>query len=100
MSLTQLEYELRNFEKGWNILIHTEDGHYKYWAFLINPNGSVRVRWGKIGTYGQEQEQGSSSGVSYIISKVNEKLNKGYRWATSPQDNALIPESIKVLWEM
>ena len=97
MSLTQLEMELRNFEKGWNILIHT-DGHYKFWAFFLNPNGNVRFRWGKIGTYGQEQEV--YDGKAYLISKVNEKLNKGYRWAISPKDNALLPESIKVLWEI
>jgi len=84
-------------KQNWNILIHTEDGHNKFWAFFINTNNSVRVRWGKIGTYGQEQQV--ANGFDYIISKVNEKLNKGYRWA-SPQDNALIPESIKVLWEM
>jgi predicted DNA-binding WGR domain protein len=83
--------------KGWNILVNTE-GHFKFWAFLVEQNGSVRVRWGKIGTYGQEQQV--ANGLNYIQSKVSEKLNKGYRWATSPQDAKLIPDEIKVLWEM
>jgi len=90
------EADRYGYLKGWNILVHT-DGHNKFWAFLIEQNGDVRVRWGKIGTYGQEQV---ASGLDYIQAKVSEKLNKGYRWATSPQDIKLIPESIKVLWEM
>jgi len=85
-------------KEGWNVLINT-DGHSKFWAFIVS-DSSVRVRWGKIGTCGQEQKVDGENSFNYIFSKVSEKLRKGYRWASNPQDAKLIPDEVKILWEM
>jgi hypothetical protein len=77
---------------GWTILVLREDNHDKFWAY----NGT-RIRFGRIGSIGVE---GSYENEYKVQSKINEKLNKGYRHCTAEEVNELFPSKILSMWEV
>lgn len=72
----------------YDYLENTQDGHSKFYiaaALDAGPNGvsSVLLRWGKIGTKGQESTYTSSDGTfttahGEALSKRNAKIRGGY----------------------
>ncbi len=69
------------------VLIHTTDGHFKFWSWDIgiSSNKGDRAvaifRWGRIGTEGQVREKAFRSEAqanSYVMEKAQEKYGKGY----------------------
>jgi|PlaIllAssembly_1097288.scaffolds.fasta_scaffold22389_6 predicted DNA-binding WGR domain protein len=80
----------------WNVIINTTTGHHKFWAWREGVNGLVRVRWGKIGTCGEEQQY---SDEDEIRNRANAKLRKGYHIPTAKELEQMFGNNF-VLWEL
>jgi predicted DNA-binding WGR domain protein len=84
---------------GWNILVMRDNGHDKFWAYAmgkyVNYSDEVRVRFGRIGTLGQETKYAADK----IFSKIQEKFRKNYRKATAEEVEQLFKKDI-LLWEV
>ena len=76
-----------------------EDGHDKFWAYALGKycdySEEVRVRFGRIGTLGQETKYTAEK----IFSKIQEKFGKRYRKATQEEFDQLFKKDI-LLWEV
>jgi len=67
---------------GNNIVINTEENHYKFWTYSVDRDGKLTTYWGRIGKTVQsnEKELGSEySAKREAIGLVNAKIKKGYR---------------------
>jgi len=70
-----------------NSFIHIWEGHYKVWSYELSGK-DISFYWGRIGktqstltkTFRTEYEA-----EKFILTKVQEKLNKGYVNITKPQ---------------
>lgn len=65
------------------ILIQQEDEHNKFWSAVMDAKTfKVTIRWGRLGTKGQNQEKEFKSeweAGRFIESKMSEKRRKGYQ---------------------
>lgn len=70
-------------------LINNQDGHNKYWyASTDGIHNKVVIRWGRLGTKGQEQTKEFSTEYAargFISSKSRDKLNNGYKPSTKTE---------------
>ncbi len=85
--------------KAESIVINTDDEHSKFWISQIDEQTkTVLIRWGRIGTKGQQQSKDFSSiheAASFVDSKRREKTRKGYRLISKEKfDEACIQAAI------
>lgn len=67
---------------GNNVVINTEDNHYKFWTYSVERDGTLTSYWGRIGKNVQRLEKKMSSeyrAKSEGVSLIRAKMNKGYR---------------------
>ena len=82
---------------SWTILVNREDSHNKFWAFKRDDNdSSVIVRWGRIGTIGQSE----TFNYNIVRNRLNEKLNKGYRYADNSEITKFFNQEMLTLWQL
>lgn len=84
---------------------NTSPGHSKFWEHeapwdMGNGTIAIVVRWGRIGSYGQSQTKqfGSTySAQSFLLEKIQEKLDKGYYEVDSGGGAKPAPAPVKKL---
>ncbi len=78
-------------------LIHTGDKHNKFWIAETDVNThEVSVRWGRLGTKGQNQKKSFDSPVAaanFVDNKIREKKRKGYEFTDKPKLDRLATEA-------
>ena len=67
-------------EKKKFVCVDVKTNHNKYWIVELFDNDDVTTTWGRVG-YGSSSQSKTHSGVGkyFMESKINEKLNKGYK---------------------
>ena len=58
-----------------NLIVNTEDNHYKFWTYTANGR-YIKYIWGKIGSEGSSIEKDDSEFEA--IQKMNKKIFNGY----------------------
>ncbi len=63
-------------------LINTGEAHNKFWSSAVDENtNQVTIRWGRIGTKGQQQVKDFDNqygAIEFVRAKQGEKTRKGY----------------------
>lgn len=79
--------------KNEQIVVNTTKGHNKFWAAVMDPlTHNVKVRWGRIGTKGQQKDFPHSSewgAADFITTRLREQTRKGYRGVTKQEFDEL-----------
>jgi predicted DNA-binding WGR domain protein len=78
-------WRIRIEYRGW-----TDKGNRseKFWECSGEGYGSCRIRWGKLGSYGQS----TTKPFSYVEDKLPGKLRKGYNYARGVQETYEAPK--------
>jgi predicted DNA-binding WGR domain protein len=64
------------------ILVNTTEEHNKFWASEIDKSHTATIRWGRLGTKGQQQIKHFSTewdAANFVAGKQREKERKGYK---------------------
>ena len=61
------------------ILTDATENNNKFWEYIIYDDGSLEIKWGRVGTTGQSKKSSSFNRSRDVDAKVREKTAKGYR---------------------
>lgn len=88
---------------NFNSLIHTQNGHNKFYEIWVIPESgrfSIYAKYGQIGYSGRTIKKGNRvslvSACSYMTNLINDKLDKGYLYRKAiltPTKSSAMPET-------